>query len=450
MKLDDLDNIKVSDKLDEAINSAIEEEIKIRKKNEKRKKYKIVAATVSLALIGGVALESETVKASINKLSSVIKESFGKEDEELSSVAMINKSVEDNGIKVSINEAMIDGDNLIVVREVDYSKFTHMDWKLEKGKKYNYEDSISLMNDEKSYEDENENGKLEKIIFEKVYSGEKINDIKNLEGIDYKKIVGGENYFDNLKEQTQKLEAMYEWGTSDEEFYLNDENNKDRIGLYSTKAINEKGEEEIIKIASVYNNIKPARYKTKINGQQVSELRYGQYMGDVKKGTMISTSVYDISNIKEDELKFELEIDGFKLDDGYPVKKEGKWNLDFNINKKDAVKQNDLDFTKTIDLKELGNVEITEAKASEATINLKYHINLKDEYKNKGVKVSLVIKGEKENDITGSSIMISDSGEGQTSIINNIKGDSIEIVPYILGPSDMKIPEIEAIKINLK
>lgn len=331
MKLDDLDNIKVSDKLDEAINSAIEEEIKIRKKNEKRKKYKIVAATVSLALIGGVALESETVKASINKLSSVIKESFGKEDEELSSVAMINKSVEDNGIKVSINEAMIDGDNLIVVREVDYSKFTHMDWKLEKGKKYNYEDSISLMNDEKSYEDENENGKLEKIIFEKVYSGEKINDIKNLEGIDYKKIVGGENYFDNLKEQTQKLEAMYEWGTSDEEFYLNDENNKDRIGLYSTKAINEKGEEEIIKIASVYNNIKPARYKTKINGQQVSELRYGQYMGDVKKGTMISTSVYDISNIKEDELKFELEIDGFKLDDGYPVKKEGKWNLDFNI-----------------------------------------------------------------------------------------------------------------------
>lgn len=448
MKLDDLDNIKVSPSLDKAINSAIEEEIKIRKKNEKRKKYKIVAATVSLALIGGVAIESETVKASINKISSVIKESFGKSNEQLNSVAMINKSVEDNGIKVSINEALIDGNNLIVVTEIDYSNFTHMDWKLEKGKKYSYEDSLTFVNNEKLSASENE--KLEKIIFEKIYNGEKINDIKKVEGIDYKKIVGGENYFNNLKQETKKLEAMYEWGTSNEEFYLNDENNKDRLGLYETKAINENGEEEIIQQASIYNNIEAARYTSKINGQEVTAYRYYDYMGDKKNGTRISTNVYDISNIKEDELKFELEIDGFKLDRGYPVRKEGNWNLDFKINKKDAVKQNDLDFTKTIDLKELGNIEIIEAKASEATINLKYHINLKDEYKNKGVKVSLVIKGEKENDTIGSSIMINDSGHGETSIINNINGDSIEIVPYILAPSDMKIPEIEGIKINLK
>lgn len=448
MKLDDLDNIKVSPSLDKAINSAIEEEIKIRKKNEKRKKYKIVAATVSLALIGGVAIESETVKASINKISSVIKESFGKSNEQLNSVAMINKSAEDNGIKVSINEALIDGNNLIVVTEIDYSNFTHMDWKLEKGKKYSYEDSITFVNNEKLSASENE--KLEKIIFEKIYSGEKINDIKKVEGIDYKKIVGGENYFNNLKQETKKLEAMYEWGTSNEEFYLNDENNKDSLGLYETKAINENGEEEIIQQASIYNNIEAARYTSKINGQEATAYRYYDYMGDKKNGTRISTSVYDISNIKEDELKFELEIDGFKLDRGYPVIKEGNWNLDFKINKKDAVKQNDLDFTKTIDLKELGNIEIIEAKASEATINLKYHINLKDKYKNEGVKVSLVIKGEKENDNTGSSIVISDSGEGETSIINNIKGDSIEIVPYILAPSDMKIPKIEGIKINLR
>lgn len=91
---------------------------------KKKNRNKIIAASVSCIVIGTCLLNSENVIASMTSLGKKIESYFGKEEGALTSYKdEVLKSVKDNGIIFSLNELMLNDEELVVSMVVDYSDF---------------------------------------------------------------------------------------------------------------------------------------------------------------------------------------------------------------------------------------------------------------------------------------------------------------------------------------
>lgn len=132
--LNDLDNSK--DKIDEINLSEVEKnslKLKMRgiinednklKNIKKKNRNKIIAASVSFIIVGTCILNSENVRASMTSLGKKIESYFGKEEDSLKSYKEeVLKSVEDKGITFSLNELILNDEELVVSMMVDYGDF---------------------------------------------------------------------------------------------------------------------------------------------------------------------------------------------------------------------------------------------------------------------------------------------------------------------------------------
>lgn len=132
--LNGLDNSK--DKIDEINLSEVEKnslKLKMRgiinednklKNIKKKNRNKIIAASVSFIIVGTCILNSENVRASMTSLGKKIESYFGKEEDSLKSYKEeVLKSVEDKGITFSLNELILNDEELVVSMMVDYGDF---------------------------------------------------------------------------------------------------------------------------------------------------------------------------------------------------------------------------------------------------------------------------------------------------------------------------------------
>ncbi|MGL5313023.1 MAG: DUF4179 domain-containing protein [Peptostreptococcaceae bacterium] len=117
-----LDNIKMPDNFDEAINYSIDKALKDRKKASVYKKKKMIAGVSGAIIIGGLVLSGETTLAYIQKISNEIEKHFGRSDSEFDKYKSEGGLVsEENGLKFSINEIMLDDRKLIFSMDVESS-----------------------------------------------------------------------------------------------------------------------------------------------------------------------------------------------------------------------------------------------------------------------------------------------------------------------------------------
>lgn len=117
-----LDNIKIPDNFDEAINSTIDRALSDRKKIQSKRKNRLIAGVSGAIVIGGLVLSSETTLAYIKKISNEIEHHFGRDDSEFGKYKVEDSLVSEyDGIKYSINEIMLDDRKLIASMDVEYS-----------------------------------------------------------------------------------------------------------------------------------------------------------------------------------------------------------------------------------------------------------------------------------------------------------------------------------------
>lgn len=132
---DNIEEVEVSNEEKEALK--IKMRTIIRKENKKKKKIrnKIIAASVSCIMLGSFVLNSESVIASMNNIGKKIESYFGKEEGTLKSYKdEVLKSVEDKGIKFSLNEIMLNDEELVVSMMIDYSNFDFESISIKKNK----------------------------------------------------------------------------------------------------------------------------------------------------------------------------------------------------------------------------------------------------------------------------------------------------------------------------
>lgn len=116
MKNINIDDIKVSSKLDSIIENAVNEGYdKLEKrKNTKFKKGLISAAALALVLMGGTYIFGNSVVASV-KLAMFDIENYLKINKDIQDYkTIIGKSISNDGITIQLNEVILDGDDIIV------------------------------------------------------------------------------------------------------------------------------------------------------------------------------------------------------------------------------------------------------------------------------------------------------------------------------------------------
>lgn len=123
MKKINIENIKVSPKLDDVINNAINEGYKGRNnKKSQNRKYKNAIIVASTLIIVIATVNSEFVSASVEKIKNTIgdfvigeyKYSIPKEEK-----TVIGKTIEDKKIKVTLNECYVDNNMLMFTTNLD-------------------------------------------------------------------------------------------------------------------------------------------------------------------------------------------------------------------------------------------------------------------------------------------------------------------------------------------
>lgn len=122
MRKINIDDIKVSSKLDNFINNAIKEGYKdYDNKKTKNKKYRSTIVAAAALIIVFAAINSEFVNAAVEKIKNTIgdfaiehKYSIPNEDK-----TVIGQTIEDKKIKVTLNECYIDSDMLIFTTNLD-------------------------------------------------------------------------------------------------------------------------------------------------------------------------------------------------------------------------------------------------------------------------------------------------------------------------------------------
>ncbi|HGM1298958.1 TPA: DUF4179 domain-containing protein [Clostridioides difficile] len=117
-----LDNIKMPDNFDLAIQTSISKALNEKKKMNRRKS--ITVTLISFFILGLIALNSETTWAYIRDTTKQIESFFGREKNIFDKYKFEGEQIiESNGLKFSLGEVILDDRQLIVSMSADYTDF---------------------------------------------------------------------------------------------------------------------------------------------------------------------------------------------------------------------------------------------------------------------------------------------------------------------------------------
>lgn len=110
MNKKEFDEIKVPKNLKETINLSIKKGYKEKKKTKRNKKYKILAASLTLTVgCGLITLNNESVLAAINELKTSLSSLFSEDSSVNNYINIYDKKVTKNKITAKLNEVLFDG-----------------------------------------------------------------------------------------------------------------------------------------------------------------------------------------------------------------------------------------------------------------------------------------------------------------------------------------------------
>lgn len=118
-----LDNIKIPDSFDSAIDNAIDRALEDKKKIKLHKRKMLVAGLSGILIVGGIVFSSESTWAYINDITKKI-EAFFERDEDTFDKYKIegNQTVKSSGLEISLGDVILDDRQLILSLSIDYSK----------------------------------------------------------------------------------------------------------------------------------------------------------------------------------------------------------------------------------------------------------------------------------------------------------------------------------------
>lgn len=110
MNKKEFDEIKIPKNLKETINLSIKKGYKEKKKAKRNKKYKILAASLTLTVgCGFITLNNESVLAAINELKTSLSNLFSEESSANNYINIYDKKVTKNKITAKLNEVLFNG-----------------------------------------------------------------------------------------------------------------------------------------------------------------------------------------------------------------------------------------------------------------------------------------------------------------------------------------------------
>ena len=431
------DKINISDKLSSIVDIAIDEGVEnlnnenVLKKKIKRKRF-LVASAITF-ICSGMAFSSEEVRAGAI---SIIESTFNRfQNMKFNNITMINQMQEVNGVKLYLDEAATTGEELILSLRLNHENLTFEDWKIKEG-------ALALEKADSKYEYE----KLRQTIKYKIFNGEKLEDAKNIEGIDYTKI--NIEDIENYNEWIERYTTMYEWGISDEDFYGADsedlDRHKDRAGAFKI----EYGDEDVY--SCILDNSPMIKdYKLLINGQ---ELSYTTLNSGGDKREDVITMKFDISGILDEKLDIKLVANDLEIDSDYPVIQKGIWEFNFDMVREINLVENDIEIevNQNVDIQGFGTTKIENVVKTDTTIKVNYVGNLtqEGEFKNSTLIFDAI-------DAKTGEVIFKDSSNfknGESSFVkyeNTLSEDIIELKPILMSEEFEIIKEFKPIKINL-
>lgn len=119
-----LDNIKIPDDFNSAIDMTIEKALRDKNKLNLRKRKSLVAGLSGILVIGTIALSSETTWAYIEDFTKYIESFFGRDRNVFDKYKFeVGETIEDSGLKFTLGEVMLDDEQLIISMCIDYTNF---------------------------------------------------------------------------------------------------------------------------------------------------------------------------------------------------------------------------------------------------------------------------------------------------------------------------------------
>lgn len=123
MKNFNIDNIKVSNKLDDKVKTSIEKAFKPTKKEKNILKKKIAVASVAIIGVGTLSLNNPTVLAKIKEFKTSIESLLNIENPEIEKYSNgFAEPVTSNDISVKINDLILDNHSIKISTSIDISK----------------------------------------------------------------------------------------------------------------------------------------------------------------------------------------------------------------------------------------------------------------------------------------------------------------------------------------
>lgn len=130
-----LDHIKIPSNFDCAIDEAIDKAFSEKKRIKSRKRKSIAAGLSTALIVGTIAINSETTWAYIENITKHIESFLGREDSIFDKYKFEGlQTVEDNGLKFSLGELMIDDVQILVSMSMDYTNFKPKDKNIDASK----------------------------------------------------------------------------------------------------------------------------------------------------------------------------------------------------------------------------------------------------------------------------------------------------------------------------
>lgn len=119
-----LDNIKIPDDFNSAIDMTIEKALRDKNKLNLRKRKSLVAGLSGILVIGTIALSSESTWAYIENFTKHIESFFGRDRNTFDKYKFeVGETIENNGLKFTLGEVMLDDEQLIISICIDYADF---------------------------------------------------------------------------------------------------------------------------------------------------------------------------------------------------------------------------------------------------------------------------------------------------------------------------------------
>lgn len=116
---EEYENLNLTDEEKSSMKERMNSRINNKKRNHKKK---LAVASIPFLIAGSLAMTSETTWAYLKEVGKQIEDFLGRKEEELKGYkVVVNQTSENNGVKMHLNEIMLDDGQLILSIDIDYS-----------------------------------------------------------------------------------------------------------------------------------------------------------------------------------------------------------------------------------------------------------------------------------------------------------------------------------------